>query len=67
MVIQIQGGVIVKKINDDMLDNIVGGSSTISGTILNAFTNIIKILYEAGEGVGSAIRRLSENNLCPLD
>ena len=56
----------MEKIDNDKLENIVGGSSTITGTILSAFTNIIRILYDAGEGVGSAIRRLSENELCPL-
>ena len=56
----------MNRIDDCKLETIVGGAS-ISGTILNAFTNIIRILYEAGSGVGSAIRRLSENNLCPLE
>lgn len=56
----------MSKLDNDKLENIVGGGSTITGTILNAFTNIIRILYDAGEGVGSAIRRLSENELCPL-
>ena len=56
----------MNRIDDCILETIVGGAS-ISGTILNAFTNIIRILYEAGSGVGSAIRRLSENNLCPLE
>lgn len=56
----------MSRIDNDKLETIIGGTS-ISGTILNAFTNIIRILYEAGSGVGSAIRRLSENNLCPLE
>lgn len=56
----------MSKLDNEKLENIVGGSSTITGTILSAFTNIIRILYDAGEGVGSAIRRLSENELCPL-
>ena len=56
----------MSKLDNEKLENIVGGGSTITGTILRAFTNIIKILYDAGEGFGSAIRRLSENELCPL-
>lgn len=56
----------MNKLDNEKLENIVGGGSTITGTILSAFTNIIRILYDAGEGVGSAIRRLSENELCPL-
>ena len=57
----------MSKIEDYELDNIIGGGDTITGTILNAFTNIIKILYEAGEGLGSSLRRISEGNLCPLE
>lgn len=57
----------MSKLDNYELENVVGGSTTISGTVLNAFVNIIKFLYEAGEGVGSAIRRVSENNLCPLE
>ena len=63
----IQGGVILSKIEEQELNNIIGGGDTVTGTILNAFTNIIKILYDAGEGLGSSIRRISEGNLCPLE
>jgi len=49
------------------LENIYGGTTTISSSVLNAFTNIIKVLMEAGHGVGSAVRRIGENNLCPLE
>ena len=56
----------MSRIDNDKLETIIGGTS-ISGSILNAFNNLFSILYEAGAGVGSAIRRLSENNLCPLE
>ena len=32
-----------------------------------AFTKIIGMMYDAGKGLGSSIRRLGENNLCPLE
>lgn len=51
--------------NGEDLKKIVGGS--ISGTVANAFVKIIELLYEAGRGVGSSIRRIGENNLCPLE
>lgn len=57
----------MSRLEGSELEKIVGGSTTVSGTILNAFVNIIKFLYEAGEGVGSSIRRFSEDNLCPLE
>ena len=53
------------KVLDKELDKIIGGSS-VSGTLLNAFTTIIKFIYEVGEGVGSSLRRIGEGDLCPL-
>lgn len=54
------------KVSSEELNSIYGGN-TISGTVINAFTNVIKILHDAGHSFGSAIRRISENNLCPLE
>ncbi len=56
----------MKKIENEKLDEIKGGE-TLTGPIINGFVSIIKILYEAGYALGSGIRRISENNLCPLD
>lgn len=56
----------MKKLSNDQLNSIYGGN-TISGTVINAFTNVIKLLYDAGHSFGSAIRRISEDNLCPLE
>lgn len=53
------------KLTQKNLNHIIGGA-TISGTLINAFTNIIKVLHEAGTGVGSSIRRIVDNNMCPL-
>lgn len=55
----------MKKICDDDLNFIYGGDS-ISGTVINAFVNVIKVLQEAGHRLGSALRRISEDELCPL-
>lgn len=56
----------MKKIENEKLDEIKGGES-LTGPIINGMVSIIKILYEAGYALGSGIRRISENNLCPLD
>ncbi len=56
----------MKKVDIYELDTVVGGDS-ISGTVINAFTNIIKLLMDAGRSLGSSIRRVSEGNLCPLE
>lgn len=55
----------MNRLEDCNLEKIYGGGS-ISGTLVNAFTNIIKVLYDAGHAVGSSIRRINEDNLCPI-
>ena len=57
----------MKKINDKDLLLIVGGASTLSGTILNQLNKLISILVDSGKNLGSSIRRISEDKICPLD
>lgn len=56
----------MQQITDYDLEKITGGT-TISGTVINALKNIIELLQDAGYALGSGIRRISENNLCPLE
>lgn len=49
----------------DKLISIVGGLN-LSGTLLNAFSTGIKTLYEFGQNVGTAIRRIISKNLCKI-
>ncbi len=51
---------------NDNLEKIVGGT-TLTGSIVKALTEIIKVLGDAGRGLGSSIRRIGTNNLCPLE
>ena len=51
---------------DDALEKVYGGGS-VSVTVVNALTDIIRILYNAGHAVGSSARRIKEDNLCPLN
>ena len=55
----------MKTVDIHELDSIIGGDS-ISGTVINAFTNVIKLLLDAGRSVGSAIRRVAEGNFTRL-
>ena len=57
----------MKKIKEERLDTICGGTTSVSGPIINAVVNVIRVLKEAGYSLGSGIRRISENNLCPLE
>lgn len=54
----------MKNIKEDKLDKIKGGN--ISGPIINAVVSIIEVLKNAGYSLGSGIRRIAEDNLCPL-
>lgn len=56
----------MKKSKVDDLQNVIGGSTSITGTVISAITDIIRVLEDAGKGLGSAIRRMSENEICPL-
>lgn len=57
----------MKKINDKDLLLIVGGATTLSGTILNQLNKLISILVDSGKSLGSSIRRISEDKICSLD
>ena len=57
----------MKRINDKDLLLIVGGATTLSGTILNQLNKLVSILVDSGKSLGSSIRRISEDKICPLD
>ena len=57
----------MSKLNDEKLSEITGGNTTISGPIINAIVNVINCLKDAGYSLGSGIRRISENKMCPLE
>ena len=57
---------ISKKSAKDIYTFIIDMDNVYSGTLLNAFTTIIKFIYEVGEGIGSSLRRIGEGDLCPL-
>jgi len=44
---------------------IIGGAS-LTGTFINALTNAGKFIYSLGQSFGSSLRRIGDNNLCPL-
>ena len=56
----------MREIEKDKLHQITGGSTSISGPILNGVIKIIEMIKDAGYSLGSGIRRIGENDLCPL-
>lgn len=51
-------------VNEELKE--VYGGATITGSIINGFVDLIKVLYDAGRSTGSSIRRIAEDGLCPL-
>jgi hypothetical protein len=54
------------KIEKDELMKIEGGSLTFNATYLNAIYKLSDLLFEIGRELGSSIRRVSSNKVCPL-
>lgn len=58
----------MKNIKNEELDEIKGGQiESVTGPIINAVINLVKILQDAGYSLGSGTRRIIENSLCPLE
>lgn len=55
----------MKKTNYKKLESICGGT-TLTSSIVNSFTNIVRLLMTAGQDLGSSIRRIGEDKICPL-
>lgn len=53
------------KINDIEIVKINGGG-TITGSLIQYLTKFISTVYEIGQDLGGAIRRIASNNTCPL-
>lgn len=45
---------------------IKGGASTLNGTLINSIVRGITAFIDLGRSLGTAIRRLLNNNICPL-
>lgn len=58
----------MKRIEEKDTDKIQGGSvDTMSGPIISALMNLIKLIKEAGFDIGSGARRIVESDMCPLE
>jgi hypothetical protein len=53
-------------IRDEDLDKISGGGTNITGTLVSAIGDVMRMIYQAGHAVGSSVRRMSDNKLCPI-
>ena len=55
----------MKKIDTQELKQIYGGA--ISASMINYIVRGLDAIMEIGRSLGTAIRRLGENKLCPLE
>ena len=46
--------------------NLLSGGETITGTLVTALTSGVKALFDVGRSLGSSVRRLSSDEICPL-
>lgn len=54
----------VDKLNNNQLNNIVGGSISLTGSLVSAFVNGIEAIMDVGRSLGTAIRRLVYGYKC---
>ncbi len=55
----------MKEIKKEDLVKIVGGVS-ITSSLINSFVKVLNTLVDFGRNLGSGIRRITENKLCPM-
>ena len=55
----------MKQLNNTELLAIIGGV-TISGAFINSIASGITKMLDLGRSLGTAIRRVTGNNLCPI-
>ncbi len=54
------------RVNDIEIVKINGGGTSITGNLVQYITKLVTTVYEIGQGLGGAIRRIVSNNTCPL-
>ncbi len=57
----------MQKVCEREIENIYGGGMTFNATYLNAIYKISSLIFEIGKEVGSSIRRVSSDKVCPLN
>ncbi|MBR3660471.1 MAG: hypothetical protein IKN63_01015 [Bacilli bacterium] len=54
----------MKNLEIEETKNIIGGAFNLTGSFVSAFKGIVTALFEIGQTLGGAIRRISSNHLC---
>ena len=56
----------MKKLENNELLKVDGGTDVISATMINSIYKIVSFIYELGEALGSYILRSNEDKMCNL-
>ncbi len=54
----------MENLDKESMKMIVGGGVSITGSLVSAFGDLIKVIYGIGQAVGGAIRRIQSGSLC---
>ena len=54
----------MNKLELEEMKNIVGGGLSVSGAFLSSIKGCISVVFEVGQAVGGAIRRIASGRLC---
>lgn len=54
------------ELKEEKLNSTYGGTVSITGSLVDAFVNVVKVIYGVGKDLGFSIRRVTEGTLCPL-
>ena len=60
----IKKGGFMKELKYYEAKEIIGGGTSFTGAVLSAIRGCINAVFEIGQAVGGAIRRISTGNLC---
>lgn len=52
--------------NEKYLKTIKGGALNLTGSLISAFTGLVKVIYSVGQDLGGAIRRISSGKVCKI-
>lgn len=56
----------IKNVSKEELKQINGGSTSLTGSLIDAFTDAVKTIFEVGKSLGSSVRRIKEKKLCEI-
>lgn len=56
---------VMNKLSNEDLKNLEGGTS-LTGSLISAFTSAFKTVFEFGRSLGNSIRRINEGKMCEI-